>query len=569
MRLTKSTGILATSLAVVALSATACSGSSKGGSSSGPSAKPVAATQEQINAQPRTDLQQGGVLKLPMEEWSTNWQILSQNGEVEAITDQIMNSVLPSPFHFQADGTPFFNPDYLTGEPTQTMVGGKQTITYELNSKAVWSDGTPITAADWIANWKALNGKNTSFQPISTTGYNQISSVVQGKSADEVVVTFSTPFADWKSLFGDLYPASELTTPKVFNNGLTKTLGISGGPFMQGTLSQTDQTLTLVPNPKWWGDKPLLSSIDYTTMEPNAEPQAFANGEIDSFDIGPNPSGLKTVKQTKNSVTLTAGGPEFRALTVNGASANLSDVRVRQAVSEALNRTAIATSDLAGMDTPSVLVNNHFFMPNQKGYVNESGAVGTYSPTASEALLTQAGWTLANGATYRTKDGKQLNLNLLIPQDTAVASNEATLMTDMLKQVGIKVTVTQDGNSFFNDIIAGKFDLTVFTWEGTDFPVSSNFSLYQSEAAQGGSWGQNYTHLGSTALDSLLNSAVSTTSQTQEYSLTNQADSQIWQEGGTIPFYQRPEIEGQVKTLANYGAFGFADTVWQNIGFTK
>ena len=83
----------------------------------------------------------------------------------------------------------------------------KQVVTYRLNPKAIWYDGTPITAQDFIAQWKAQSGTNTAFQTSSNTGYEQIESVVQGADKFEVVVTFKTPFADWKSLFWPLYPA--------------------------------------------------------------------------------------------------------------------------------------------------------------------------------------------------------------------------------------------------------------------------------------------------------------------------------------------------------------------------
>lgn len=568
MRLSKSSGALAASLVAVALASSACSSSKSSGNSSG-TPKQVVSTQEQINAQPRSALKQGGTLRLPMEQWSSNWQVSSTNGNVDVDTQTVMESLLPAPFHFKADATPFYNPDYLTGEPTVSTVNGKQTITYELNPKAVWSDGTPITYKDWVAMWKSLNGTNAAFAPASTTGYNQISSVVQGKDQYEVVVTFSTPFADWKSLFGLLYPASEVDNPTDFNKKLMSTLGLSGGPFMLGSMNQTDKTVTLVPNPKWWGDAPLLSSIAFSTITADAQPQAFANGEVDSIDIGPNPAGEQTAKKAKNSVILTAGGPQYRQLTMNGASPILADQSVRQAIAEALNRTAIAQSDLAGMGVPETVVNSHFFMPNQQGYVNNAGAVGTYSPSAAEQLLTQAGWTQAAGSTYRTKNGKELDLGLLIPQDVKVASNEATLITQMLKVIGIKVTVTQEGDNFFTDINGGKFDMTVFSWILNDFPVSGNISLYQTDKAQGGSWGQNFTHLGNATLDSLMQKATTSNTQADESTLINQADQQIWQEAGLIPFYQRPMIEGQVKNLANYGAFGFADVVWQNIGFMK
>jgi peptide/nickel transport system substrate-binding protein len=562
MRLTRSTGILAASLVAVALTSTACSSSS--GSTP---AKQVASTQEQINAQPVSSLKQGGTLDLAMEQWSSQWNTLSANGNVDSDTATVMSALLPAPYHYTANGTPYTNTDYMSADPVEKTVGGKETVTYELNSKAVWSDGTPITYKDYVANWKALSGATAGYNPTFSVGYNQIASVVEGKNADEVVVTFSTPFSDWKSLFSGLYPASEWDTANDFNKKLLTTLGLSGGPFELGSISQTDQSVTLVQNPKWWGSKPVLTQIVFKTVATNAQAQAFANGEVQSFGIGPDPSGYKTAKGTKGSVVLQGGAAEFRALTQNATSPNLTDDRVRQAVAEALDRTAIAKSDLAGLPVAQTLVNNHFYMPNQQGYTNESGAVGTYSVSSAKSLLNAAGWTLPSGGTYRTKGGKELDLTLLIPSNVSVATNESTLITEMLKQIGIKVTTTSQGDPFFTSIAGGQFDLTIFSWIGNDYPVSSNISLYQNESA--GNWGQNYARVGSAALDAQMNAAAGTTDPATETADINKADAVLWQEAGVIPFYQRPELVGQVSTLANYGAFGLADTIWQNVGFTK
>lgn len=563
MRLTKSAGVFAASLVAVALASSACSSSK---STTGSTA-PISASQTQINAQPVSSLKQGGTLSLAMQQWSSQWQITSLNGNVTGDTQTVMSALLPSPFHFTATGTAYYNPDYLTGEPVESTVGGKQTVTYELNPKAVWSDGTPVTYKDYAANWQSLNGTNAAYNPSGTTGYSQISSVKEGTSQFEVVVTYSKPFTDWKSLFGPLYPATEVDTPTAYNKDLLTSLGLSAGPFMQSSVNQTDQTVTLVPNPKWWGSAPKLSSIVFKSIAGNAEAQAFANGEIQSFDIGPNASAYKTVKATKGSVVYQAGGPWFRALTMNATSADLSDVQVRQAIAEALDRTAIAKSDLSGLPASTTLVNNHFYMPNQAGYTNTSGAVGTFDVSAAAKLLDNAGWTLSSGSTYRTKAGKELDLHMLIPSDTAVATNESTLITAMLKAVGIKVTTTSEADPFFTDIGGGKFDLTVFTWQGTDFPIASGVSQYQNISS--GNWGYNYARIGSSTIDSEMNAAIGATDGATATSDINTADAAIWQEAGVIPFYQRPQLEGQVSNLANYGAFGFADVIWQNIGFTK
>src|SRR6185312_8396852 len=173
MRLTRSSGVLAASLVTVALAVSACSSSSKSGTAS--NTKQVSASQEQINAQPVSSLKKGGTLNLSMEQWSSQWNIFSANGNVDADTQTVMTALLPTPYHYSANGTPTYDADYLTGEPTIATVDGKQTVTYELNPKAVWSDGSPITYKDYAANWTALNGKTANYNPTFSVGYSQIS----------------------------------------------------------------------------------------------------------------------------------------------------------------------------------------------------------------------------------------------------------------------------------------------------------------------------------------------------------------------------------------------------------
>ncbi|MGH3416950.1 MAG: ABC transporter substrate-binding protein, partial [Actinocrinis sp.] len=224
MRFTRiGVGLTATALAV-SLGASACSSSK---ANPAPKAAPKA-SQNDINPVDRAKLKQGGTLTWPMDQFSTQWNYNEVDGP-ETSTNDVILSLMPSPFHFTAGGTAFADTDYLAGEPTVATVGGKQTVTYELNQKAKWSDGTPITEADYAAQWKALNGTDSKFDVASTTGYAQISNVAQGKDPYEVVVTFSQNFADWKSLFSPLYPASANATPDAFNKGWLNKIPITAG----------------------------------------------------------------------------------------------------------------------------------------------------------------------------------------------------------------------------------------------------------------------------------------------------------------------------------------------------
>lgn len=555
-------GLTAAALAV-ALGASACSSSK---SSPAPKAAPKA-TVNDINPVPRSQLKQGGTLTWPLDQFSTQWNYNEADGP-ETSTAAVVQALLPSYFHFDAGGTPSANTDYLTGEPTVSTVGGKQTVTYELNPKAKWSNGTPITEADFAAQWKALNGTNSAYNVASTTGYSQISNVAAGKSPEEVVVTFSSNFADWKSLFAPLYPASTNSTPDAFNKGWLNKIPVTAGPFKFQAFNATDKTVTVVRDPNWWGDPAILDSIVFKTVDIAATADAFASGEIDWFDIGPSATDYKKSVGVKGAKIRVAGGPNFRHMTLNGTSPMLSDVRVRQAVAEAVDRTAIAKSDLAGLPWPDKPLGNHFFVNNQNGYVDNSAAVGKYDPNAAKQLLDQAGWTQGSGQ-YRTKDGKTLELKLVIPDGVPVSANEGTLMQHFLAAVGIKLDIDAvNSDDFFDKYVnPGQFDITVFSWIGNDFPVSSNASIYQNP--QGTNIFQNFARTGSAQIDGMLTKAQADLDPKQAIADANAADAAIWQEAGVIPFYQRPDFVAEKANLANFGAFGFADTVYQNIGFTQ
>ena len=78
------------------------------------------------------------------------------------------------------------------------------TLTVDINPDAVWSDGTPITAADFKCTWEAnLNTPGA----ISTAGWDQILSVEAGASDKQVVVEWATVYAPYKGLFIQILPS--------------------------------------------------------------------------------------------------------------------------------------------------------------------------------------------------------------------------------------------------------------------------------------------------------------------------------------------------------------------------
>lgn len=553
------TGILIAAIFALGLTSTGCWGNN--GDSTTDERISQKVDENQMNPQPRDKVRQGGRLVWPSSV-PANFNYFQLDGTLLDGAFMI-NAVMPMLFTFDASGRPIFDPDYLVAEP-EVVAMPKQVVTYRLNPKAIWYDGTSITAADFIAHWKALNGTNSAYQISGNTGYNQIENITQGADKFEVVMTYKTPFADWKSLFSPLYPASTNNDPKVFNTGWKGRFLTSGGPFKFQTYEATAKIFTFVPNEKWWGDKPKLDQLIFRVIDDDAQPTALANGEIDLMDIGPSADYYNKAKVVPDVEIRVAGGPNFRHITMNSQSAVLQDVKVRQALAMGIDRSAIARAQLGPLPVTPVALGNHIFMQNQAGY-RDNSAIVAYNQDKAKQMLDEAGWVVQGNT--RVKDGKPLAINLTIPAGVAVSRSEAAIIQNFLGQINVQVDINAVPlDDFFDKYVnPGRFDFTLFSWMGTPFPISSGQSIYQKPT--GTNIRQNYARVGSDEIDQLYQQAGQELDPAKAIELANQIDALIWAEVHSLTMYQRPDIWAVKKNIANMGAYGFASITYEDIGW--
>jgi len=531
----------------------------------------VDASVSDINATPRDDVQQGGTLKFPLSGYPANFNPNQLDGGDRDAND-VVGGLLPAPFKFDGKAAPILDENYVSSaEVTST---DPQVITYELNPDAIWYDGTEITVADYEALWNAMKtAEGTDYQIVSSNGYDQISSVKAGANDHEVVVTFENPYADWQALFSGLIPASTTKDPKIFNEGWVDKPLTTAGPFKLDKTDSTAKTITLVPNEKWWGNKAKLDQIVFIVIDVDAQIDSLANGEIDFIDIGPDVDKYQRAGGLSGVSVHRAGGPNFRHITINGTGEILKDVKVRHALALAIDRATIAKAMLGPLGGQAEALNNHIFMANQKGYKNNAGDLATVNVEKSKSELDAAGWTLNGSDSVRTKAGKQLVVRMVIPSQVATSEKESTLIAGMFTAVGAKLDIqTVASDDFFDKYITpGDFDMTVFSWLGTPFPISSSKSIYAKPAGSGEDIDiqQNYARVGNDEIDKLFNDATSELDPDKAIDIANQIDKLIWDEVHSLTNYQRPELYATKDTLANYGAFGFASEIWEDIGFTK
>ncbi|MFI2238935.1 ABC transporter family substrate-binding protein [Streptomyces chrestomyceticus] len=239
---------------------------------------------QDISVTPRGKVRQGGTLRWAVD--AAPGTLNAFQARADAATRRVTDAVLPRLFTLDERGRPQRNPDYLDAADV-TDREPRQTVVYKINPKARWSDGRAVGTDDFAAQWKALNGKDNAYWSARNAGYDRIEKVEQGGGAHEVKVTFTKPYADWKSLFTPLYPKSVTGDARAFNDGAREQLKAVAGPFTVRERDSEAGTLTLARNPKWWGARPKLDSIVLTALPREKRAAALAAGKVDLAEVDP------------------------------------------------------------------------------------------------------------------------------------------------------------------------------------------------------------------------------------------------------------------------------------------
>lgn len=566
--------------AVAAVGALALAGCSTGGSSSGGTDAVPAAN---INAHDRADLEVGGTLRLAIGAVPTYWNPMHPSGNGVELNN-MGNFTEPRNWVYNPDATFEVNPNFVESYEFLTddkASNGKQEVILHLNKNAVWGDGTPITWKDYEATWKAcgqVEGSDAAdvepFECASTDGYTHWESVEQGDTEFDVVVKFRDIFPDWSAALSTVFNATGVADAETFNTAWdSPNNDWVAGPYKYGNVDSAQKVVNLERNPNWWGEEGLLDGLSFREMDPAAMGNAFANSEIDVLDGIIDAQQYLQAETRADAEIRRAGGLQWRHFTFNGESGVLQDAALRVALARGVDRASITEADLAGIPdlVPQDLVlQNHFFMPGQAGYEANGDAFG-YDPEKAAKELDELGWTLAEGAEYRTNaDGQTLEFEYAMMPDVSTSKNEGELMQAQLKEIGVKVNIRNvDANTFFDDVvIPGEFGVTTFTWQGTPYPMANITQLYGcgDNLAPKGS---NFTRVCVPEIMELAEEIATTSDQAKRHELTNQADKLIWENGMILPIYRRMEMTAVPKNLANYGAFGMSNVQFENVGFLK
>jgi peptide/nickel transport system substrate-binding protein len=518
-------------------------------------------TTSDINPQDPATLQDGGDLRLALTDFPPNFNILHIDGNSAEVA-AMMKATLPRAFIIGPDGSTAVDTNYFTSvELTGT---NPQVVTYTINPKAVWSDGTPITWRDIASQIHALSGVDKNFAIAGPSGADRVASVTRGVDDRQAVMTFAKPYAEWRGMFagnGMLLPGGMTATPEAFNKGQLDGPGPSAGPFIVSSLDRTTQRIVLTRNPKWWGERPRLSTITFLVLDDAARLPALQNNTIDATGVGTLDQ-LTIAQRTKGISIRRAPAPSWSHFTFNGAAGSiLADKALRVAVSKGIDRQTIAKVVQYGLTSHPVALNNHIYVAGQEGYQDNSAEV-PYDPAEAKRELDALGWKL-NGQ-FREKDGRQLVVRDLF-YDAQGSRVFAQIAQHSLAQIGVKLElIARAGGGFFTNYInVGAFDIAQFGWLGDAFPLSALTQIYQSDGAS------NFGKIGSPEIDAAIERTLEELDPGKARALANELDKLIWAEGFSLPLTQSPGDVAVRSTLANFGAAGLADLNYTAIGFMR
>ncbi len=516
----------------------------------------------QINEVPVATLKPGGVFRFVQVDICPNFNTSAIEGNLLNCS-QVMGTMLPSYIYFDQNAVIQINKDYAL-DIKASRVGGKQTVTYLLNPKAKWSDGKTIGLADFVGMWNVQKKAGQGFNITSSAGYEKIESVKKGKTANEIVVTFSETYPDWQPLFSALKPASLTASTDAFNTSWKAAPLITAGPFKFKALDKVTRTITVERDSKWWGAKPVLDTIIFKALPQAAQIDALLNGEIDYMDVGNDTNALKRARDNSKISVRVAKAPTHEHFTFGPVTAVTQDVAVRQAIMLSIDRYQIATA-IQGIVDPKVKPNNnHVFLDGTACNQDNTGNLGKRDLTAAAKLLDGAGWAKGSDG-IRAKGGTRLSVKLIYPSGNDNRRDTVLLASAMAKEAGIELvpTLIPTADYFGKYVLVSNFELAIFAWVGTNFPIASSPNLYKNGGAQ------NFGRISSAEIDTLFAKANNILDPKKRCELANQADKEVYKLVHSITLFQRNNVVGVPKNVANFGAFGFTSLDWTKVGFAK
>ena len=490
-----------------------------------------------------------------------------------AVADRMFSSF----WYFGTDGSIIPDKDFGTYEKTSD---DPLTVKYTISDDAKWSDGTPVTAGDFIVHWAANNdtikaeGAETPlFDSISFEQGKYIPEAPEGEAdGKEFTVTYPEPYADWEILISTALPAHivakeagmsfeelvtaakekdvEALTPaaEFWNDGWDFSPGElpdaslvpSMGPykFKDGGW-QAGQSITLEANPEYWGTPAATKELVLRFADPKTHVQALQNGDLDVIEPQATVDTLQQLEGLGEDVNVQTGDQltwEHVDYNRGEGSVFADSPELREAFALCLPRQQIVDNLIKPIYADAQVMNLREVFPFQDKYQEVVDAA--YPKEMDQPNIDKAKELVEQSGVSKP------TVRLGYQAGNQRRTETVALIKSSCDQAGFDV---QDANSpvFFKEVMpAGDYDAALYAWAGSG-QKASGANIYQSDGAQ------NQQSYNNPEVDAAWDKLATSLDEDEQLEQVKTIEKLLWEDFQAIPLYAHPGLVGHKADVAN------------------
>lgn len=429
------------------------------------------------------------------------------------------------------------NGKLIAGLATSWRAVDDTTWEFKLRRGVKFHDGSEMTADDVLFSLDRPATLTASPGPF--TSYTR--QIVARKALDPYTVQLktATPYGplplDMSSIFIVSKKAAQNASTEDFNSGRAL---VGTGPFKFVSFARGDR-VELARNDQYWGTKPAWDKVTFRIISASAPRlAALLAGDVDLIETVPtadlaklktNPKFTLEQKTSWRTIFWHLDQQQHASPFVTDRAGKpleknpLADVRVRQAISKAIDRRAMAARTMEGLAVPA----SNIVAPGIFGY-NAALPVENYDPEGAKKLLAEAGYPQGFGLTLHGPNNRYIN-------DERVVQTVAQFLT----RIGIQTKVqTLPLSVYFSKARAGEFSMALLGW-GTlagDFGLRTLVGTRNPDTGWG-SW--NWGHYSNPKVDELVRSALSSVDESKREAFAKDAAALALGEKAVIPLHHQ------------------------------
>ncbi|HVY52261.1 MAG TPA: peptide ABC transporter substrate-binding protein [Devosia sp.] len=427
---------------------------------------------------------------------------------------------------------------------------------------AVWSNGDPVKASDFVYSWRRA------VDPKTASNYSYFPGLVGVKNADDIVagklppdqlgvkaiddktlevdLNKSVPYFVRATAHATLFPIPQSVVEK-FGNDWTKPENIVGNGAYVLAENKPGERVTLKRNHKYWDDAhTVIETLNFLTInDENQGVTRYLSGEVDQTDVpaGQYPQMKQQYPNEAHSVPQLCTYYFTFNMTDKQPVEALKDVRVRQALSLAIDRDVIVNNVLQGGQIPA-----YFFTP--------PATADFKAPDLDYAKMSQAdrdakAKQLLADAGY----GPDKPVSFTYIYNTSEAHKKiATVVSQMLKEkLGVDMQLQDmEFATLLDKRHQADYEVARDAWCG-DYNEASTFEgLMASDSSQ------NDSHYSNADVDKWLKESATSEDPNQQYL---QVEQQVAKDVPIIPIYFYTKVFLQKTNIGGW-PYDNVEQVW-------